>query len=340
MEKLNVSEKTYYTLSALLALSVLVFDLSLPLGIAGGVPYAALVLLSYLSKKQRDIIIAAIVGSVLTWVGFYLSRPEGVMWMVLVNRFLAIFVIWIAALSVWVYKAQEIKLRRSRDELAAVNKELEAFAYSVSHDLRAPLRSIDGFSQALVEDYYDKFDDSGKNFLNRIRAACQKMGVLIDELLTLSRVTRHVLELETVDLTKRAREIEKDLREREPERNVEFIIQDGVTAQGDIHLLDILMSNLLGNAWKYTGKHDNAKIEFGSFQDDGNVVYFVRDNGAGFNMEYYDKLFGAFQRLHLQTEFEGVGVGLATVQRVISRHGGHIWAEGKEGEGATFYFSL
>ncbi|BAY24832.1 GAF sensor signal transduction histidine kinase [Calothrix sp. NIES-2100] len=232
-------------------------------------------------------------------------------------------------------------LQRAIIELQAVNKELEAFSYSVSHDLRAPLRSIDGFSQALLEDYQDQLDDMGQNYLRRIRSATQRMGQLIDDLLNLSRLMRSDIQLEPVDLSLLAREICTDLQEAHPGRQVECIIQPGLTAQGDSRLLHMLLTNLLDNAWKFTSKHNQAKIEFGAIsQDSGIPIYFIRDDGAGFNMAYANKLFGPFQRLHRVDEFPGNGIGLAIVQRIVHRHGGRVWAEGVVEQGATFYFTL
>lgn len=231
-------------------------------------------------------------------------------------------------------------LEKSSAQLAATNKELEAFSYSVSHDLRSPLRSIDGFSQALLEDYYDKLDETGQDYLHRLRGASQKMGELIDGLLKLSRLTRSEMRPEMVDLSALASEIAARLHETQPERRVEFIISRGLTANGDRQLLRVLLENLLGNAWKFTLKSPQARIEFGKSRNGDKKTYYVRDNGIGFDMTYADKLFGAFQRLHEETEFPGTGIGLATVQRVINRHGGTVWAEGDPGKGATFYFTL
>ncbi len=225
-------------------------------------------------------------------------------------------------------------------ELAAVNRELEAFAYSVSHDLRAPLRSIDGFSQALLEDYAEMLDARGQDYLRRVRAAAKRMGRLIDDLLQLSRLTRRVMHRRSVNLSDMVRQIAEDLAGQEPERQVEWVIAPDVTAVGDPHLLQVALENLLGNAWKFTSKHPTARIEFGVMQKEGRTVYYVRDDGAGFDMAYADKLFGAFQRLHGLAEFEGTGIGLATVQRIIHRHGGQVWAEGEVEKGATFYFTL
>ena len=225
-------------------------------------------------------------------------------------------------------------------QLETVNKELEAFAYSVSHDLRAPLRSIDGFSEIVVENYADKLDAEGKDYLQRIRAASQHMDKLIDDMLKLSRITRNSMERKNIDLSTMAREIITELKERQPERKVEFIIPDGIKGNCDEQLIRILLENLLDNAGKFSSKHPHARIEFGVTSVDGKTVYFVRDDGAGFDMAYVNKLFGAFQRLHSPAEFEGTGIGLATVQRIINRHGGRIWAEGAIEQGATFYFSL
>lgn len=232
-------------------------------------------------------------------------------------------------------------LRQVIIELKAVNQELEAFSYSVSHDLRAPLRSIDGFSQALIEDCAEQLNPTGQDYLRRIRAATQRMGHLIDDLLTLSRVTRSDMQLESVDLSRIASRLCTHLQQAEPQRQVEFTIQPELVAKGDARLLQVLLENLLNNAWKFTSKHLEATIEFGATpQENGIITYFVRDDGAGFDMTYGKKLFGPFQRLHGGHEFPGNGIGLATVQRIVYRHGGRVWAEGAIEQGATFYFTL
>ncbi len=237
-------------------------------------------------------------------------------------------------------KRAEEQLARSNAELNATNKELEAFSYSVSHDLRAPLRSIAGFSQSLLEDYHDELDAQGQDHLRRVRAAAQRMGQLIDDMLSLSRVTRSEMRYEPVDLSALAAEIAAQLRESEPEREVEFKVEEGLADTGDADLLRVALENLLANAWKFTSKHPTAHIEFAAAPtDDGARAYLVRDDGAGFDMAYADKLFGAFQRLH-GAEFPGTGIGLATVQRVVRRHGGNVWGEGSPENGATFYFTL
>lgn len=231
-------------------------------------------------------------------------------------------------------------LQNKLTELDAVNKELEAFSYSVSHDLRAPLRSIDGFSQALLEDYGSRMDKIGQDYLGRVRAATQRMAQLIDDLLQLSRVTRAEMVRETVDLSALARSIGEDLKAAYPDRDVTLTIADGLVVEGDPRLLRIMLVNLLDNAWKFTSKHPRAVIEVGRTQYNGSPAYFVRDDGAGFDMAYAGKLFGAFQRLHAITDFHGTGIGLATVQRIVRRHGGKVWAEGGIEKGATFYFTL
>jgi PAS domain S-box-containing protein len=233
---------------------------------------------------------------------------------------------------------REISIRTV--QLEAANKELEAFSYSVSHDLRAPLRSIDGFGQALLEDCADSLTEQGKSYLHRIRAATQRMGTLIDDLLNLSKVTRSEIRHETLNISNMARSIAAEYRKRQPERAVEFQIEDGLEVFGDARLLQIVLENLPGNAWKFTSQRAHAIIEFGAAQTNGTRAFFIRDNGAGFDAAYSDRLFGAFQRLHAATEFPGTGIGLATVQRIIRRHGGKVWAEGAVNRGATFYFTL
>ena len=233
-------------------------------------------------------------------------------------------------------------LEDANRELEGANRELEAFSYSVSHDLRSPLRSIDGFSRILLEDYADKLDEEGTDYLSRVRGASKHMALLIEDLLDLSRVSRGPLRREEIDLSAMAKDIVKKLERAHPERRVKFVAQEGVVAFGDANLLAVALENLLGNAWKFTSKRDEATIEFGVDvqHGGGSVAYYVRDDGAGFDPRYADKLFGAFQRLHGSEEFEGTGIGLATVARIVHRHGGRVWAESQIGEGATFYFTL
>ena len=225
-------------------------------------------------------------------------------------------------------------------QLDAANKELESFSYSVSHDLRAPLRSIDGFSQALLEEYMEELDDSGKNYLDRIRRATQHMGRLIDDLLNLSKVTRTEFHHESIDLSNMFRVIMEAHRKNHPEKDMDVIIRDGITVRGDPHLMRIAVDNLVDNACKFSACKERPQVEFGAITGGEETVYFVKDNGVGFDMAYVGKLYGAFQRLHSTSEFPGTGIGLATVRRIIHRHGGRVWAEGEVGKGATFYFTL
>jgi signal transduction histidine kinase len=226
--------------------------------------------------------------------------------------------------------------RRVRERTA----ELEAFAYSVSHDLRAPLRALDGFSQALTEDYDHRFDDIGRGYLQRLREGVQRMTTLIDDLLQLSQVGRTTLHIEPCDLSALARGVVDGFRELEPARAVDVAIQDRVVVEGDPNLLRIALDNLLGNAWKFTSKTAAPTIELSAVQRAGEVLVAVRDNGAGFDMAYSRKLFSAFHRLHRMDDFPGTGVGLATVHRIVNRHGGRIWADSAPGCGASFFFTL
>jgi signal transduction histidine kinase len=230
------------------------------------------------------------------------------------------------------------RLEFSNRELAGLNKELESFSYSVSHDLRSPLRSMDGFSLALLEDYGDKLDDEARDSLQRIRGASQRMGRLIDELLGLARVTRAELKIEDVDLSEMAQEMASALTKAQPERQVQWNIEKGIFVRGDRELLAIALQNLLDNAWKFTSKVAEAIIQVGTRREDGQQVCFVCDNGAGFDMAYASRLFGAFQRLHHEVDFPGTGVGLAIVQRVMRRHGWTLGAHASIGQGATFHF--
>jgi len=227
-------------------------------------------------------------------------------------------------------------LEDANRELEGTNRELEAFSYSVSHDLRAPLRTIDGFSQILSEDYAERLDDEGLDYLTRVRTASRHMAELIDDLLDLSRVGRRPLKRERVDLGALVAGIAEDLKRSEPGRDVDFVVEEGVVARCDVGLLKVALENLIGNAWKFTSREERATIRFGA----SGGAFYVSDDGAGFDAAYKDKLFGAFQRLHGPEEFEGTGIGLATVARIVHRHGGEVWAEGAVGEGATFFFTL
>jgi PAS domain S-box-containing protein len=234
----------------------------------------------------------------------------------------------------------EQRVAQRTGQLEAINKELEAFSYSVSHDLRAPLRSIDGFSMALLEEYSGKLDLEGQDYLQRVRLASQRMGQIIDDLLSLSKISRRELRKQDVNLSEIAENILNKLHERDPDRNVDIVIGHKVVAYCDPNLVEIVLENLLSNAWKFTAKQDKPWIVFDQIIQDNEMVYCVRDNGAGFDMAYADKLFGTFQRLHKDTDFDGYGIGLATVQRIINRHEGRIWAEGYVNRGASFYFAI
>jgi signal transduction histidine kinase len=234
----------------------------------------------------------------------------------------------------------ESRVEERTHELAASNQELEAFSYSVSHDLRAPLRTIDGFSLALQEDFADKLNQEGRNYIERVRNGVQRMGTLIDSLLQLSRVTRSEAQHERIDLSQLATLVFRELQAADSGHDVEWVAQPNVFAEADPRLMRIAFENLIGNAWKFTGRTPNPRIEFGSSPRGGETVYFIRDNGAGFEMQYVDRLFTAFQRLHGERDFKGSGIGLATVLRIIRRHHGTIWAEGEPGHGAAFFFTL
>jgi PAS domain S-box-containing protein len=237
-------------------------------------------------------------------------------------------------------RQSEEDLRRTSEALSAANQELESFSYSVSHDLRAPLRGIDGFSRALEEDHGEALPEEGRRFITRIRNATRRMGLIIDDLLLLSRVARTELRRERVDLGALALEVYATLRAAEPARDVRLAVGEGLLVWADPRLLRLVLENLLGNAWKYTSKRETAHVEFAARPEGAETVYYVRDDGAGFDMAYADKLFAAFSRLHSASEFPGSGIGLATVARIVHRHGGRVWASGQAGEGATFFFTL
>jgi PAS domain S-box-containing protein len=234
----------------------------------------------------------------------------------------------------------ERRVKERTTQLETLNEELEAFSHSVSHDLRAPLRSINGFSQALLENYKDRLDKQGQHYLERLSAASLRMAELIDDLLLLSHVARVELKKSKIDLTALARSIMQELQKTQPARQVEFVLAPGLAASGDPNLMRTLLENLLSNAWKFTSKKPRARIEFGMNYHDDKPVFFIQDNGAGFDMTYADKLFKPFQRLHSLADFPGTGIGLASVRRIVHRHGGRAWAKGKPNEGATFYFTI
>src|SRR5581483_6235372 len=233
------------------------------------------------------------------------------------------------------------ELEHRATELENANKELEAFTYAVSHDLRSPLQNIDSFSLILVEEYANRLDPDGQDYVQRLRASCQHMEDIIEALLALSNMMRSELLVDRCDLTALGKAVAADLKQKNPDRLVDWVIADGLKAEGDAQLLRVVLENLLGNAWKFTANRPRARIEFGALpQSNGAQTYFVRDDGAGFDMARAGNLFTPFKRLHDQNEFRGTGIGLATVQRVIHRHGGKIWAQGAVNQGATFCFTL
>jgi PAS domain S-box-containing protein len=244
------------------------------------------------------------------------------------------------ARDITVRRRMQQELVDAKNAAEAANRELESFSYSVAHDLRAPLRSIDGFGQLLLEECGPALGDDGQRYLGLVRQSTQHMGRLIDDLLQLSRVTRAELKRETVNLSALAHQSLERLRSAAPERTVNAAIEDGLLGFGDPRLLGIVLDNLLGNAWKYSSKRPDTALAFGGMRENGTLTFFVRDNGAGFDMRYAHKLFGVFERLHGAHEFEGTGIGLATVRRIVDRHGGRVWAEGQVDAGATFYFTL
>jgi signal transduction histidine kinase len=238
-------------------------------------------------------------------------------------------------------KRDEEAVRKARDTAEASNRELEAFSYSVSHDLRKPLRAIEGFSRALLEEFATRLDDRGRDYVTRVVAGAERMSQLMDDLLELSRAGRVNLQIQPVDLSALAHEIEAELRRRDPDRQVEVEIEDGLLARGDEPLLRAVLQNLLENAWKFTSRRELAHIAFGARAGaDGTTCFFVRDDGAGFDPAYARDLFRPFERLHKESDFPGTGVGLAIVQRIVRRHGGRAWAESEPDRGATFYFTL
>lgn len=236
----------------------------------------------------------------------------------------------------------ELKVAERTAQMKESIAELEAFSYSVSHDLRAPLRHLAGYSHILLNDYGSKLDAEAKEYLDGIVRSSENMSVLIDSLLHLSRISRTDVNRSEVNLTEIARAIVKDLSESGiyMDQSVDVIVEEGIVVEGDQNLLTVVIRNLLENAWKFTSKTDHPRVEVGCTRDGAEITVFVKDNGAGFNMEYANKLFSAFQRLHSASDFPGTGIGLTTVHRIINKHGGHVWATSKEGEGATFSFSL
>ena len=351
---MDTTEKSNPYLIALCLILAGVFfliDISVPLGVAGGVPYLAVILCSLRGVRRNSVIYIALLCSLLTVIGYYISPVGGELWKVLANRFLALFAIWVTVVLGLGLKRAEMSIRslnedlkRHAQELETANKELESFSYSVSHDLRTPLRAIDGFSRVLLEDYSEALDDEAKRLFYIVRKNTQKMGQLINDVLAFSRMGRKEMSMSQVDMEKLVNEVFTELKEAGHGHTVEVDIKALPKATGDRAMLRLVIENLLSNAIKFTEKRKDARMEDARIEVGGSVegtenVYYLKDNGVGFDMRYIEKLFGVFNRLHGE-EFEGTGIGLAIVQRIIIKHGGRIWAEGKTDEGATFYFTL
>jgi signal transduction histidine kinase len=349
------------------AVALFVVDEVLPLGFSAGIFYVPLIAAAALYCTSRTAIGLAVFFLVLMTIELLTgvsSQPE-VRQLAIVNRGLAMAMVAVMAVVMIRYRhvrselsaaqqrrvetAEEVqrlnaeleaRVERRTEQLAAVNKELEAFTYSVSHDLRAPLRGMSGFARVLEEDYADKLDDDGRRYLQIIKSNAAQMGQLIDDLLALSRLGRQPLKATTISLEALANEGIRQAASEAGNRQIEFTVDSLPPARGDVSLVRQVLVNLLSNAVKFTRHVSGARIHVGSQTQNGEVAYFVRDNGAGFDMRYVGKLFGVFQRLHGPEDYAGTGVGLAIVKRIIDRHGGRVWAEGAPGKGASFYFTL
>ncbi|MEX2431060.1 MAG: ATP-binding protein, partial [Dehalococcoidia bacterium] len=287
---------------------------------------------------SRALLAVPITGTDRTWGVLMAFRPQGRLFSLDLLELMGLLAVQYAAVL------DNRELLREQEQLVVdlqrTNDEMEAFSYSVSHDLRRPLRGIDGFSEVLLQRYGDRLDAQGVDYLNRVRLAAQSMGSLIEDLLKLTQLSREDIRSQRLDLSVIARSIAEDLRRTGPERGVNFVIPNGITARGDARFIRLVMENLFDNAWKFTSLQQVPTIEFGAVHENGERAYFVKDDGAGFDSAYASKLFQPFQRLHSPKEFSGTGIGLASVQWIIRRHGGRVWAEGDPGKGATFFFTL
>lgn len=314
-----------------------VMDVMTPRGVADWPAYLIVPAVSswWLSRRQTITLVAA--DSLLMIVGYYFSAPGIDPAIALFNRSIAVLVLWTAGFILIRHRRTQRLLLEREQELEAANQELEAFSYSVSHDLRKPLTIINGYCQVMLD---TTLDEQNREYLREIHAASLRMNDLIEALLEFSRMSHDELRREPVNLSELAGAIAAELRSTQPERRVDFVIGENIVVSGDSALLRIVMENLLGNAWKYTGYREDAVIEFGLTEERGKAACFVRDNGAGFDMAHAAKLFVPFQRLPCTEKFEGHGIGLATVLQIVLRHGGKVWAEGEPGKGATFFFTL
>ena len=330
----------------LLACAFFSVDIYIPLGVAGGVPYVAVILISLWSTNRRSVVYTALFCSALTIAGYYVSPQGGELWKVLANRFLALFAIWVTTVLGLLIKRAELRIQRlNKDlrehaaELEAANKELESFCYSVSHDLHTPLNAIDGFSRILAEEHGEELNDEARHLLNTVRRNTQNMRTLISDILTFSRTGKDDMSMTDINMKELVLEVFAGLKETAHGDTVELNIKELPPTTGDRAMIRQVIENLLGNAIKFTGTGKDAQVEIGGSIEKTENVYYVKDNGAGFDMDHVHKLFDLFSRLHGE-EFEGTGVGLAIVERIITKHGGRVWAEGKTDEGAAFYFTL
>ncbi len=344
-----VGVKTKPYLLSVLALSVVfTADILIPLGYTHWVFYIIPLLISFKAENVYVVYFTLVLTALLLLIGYFLSPTIGVFVSVtIINRILGFFTLVIFSLIITALIASQRKIREasenvthSNKELALANKELESLSYSLSHDLRNPLHAIKGFSDILLSDSSADLDCEGVEYLRRIVATAAQMDQLIDSMLTLFKISSQELNINEVDLGKMAQEIMTQLQKSHPQRGIELRIVGALRAMADSELIKIALNNLLGNAWKYTSHKDNARIEVGAENREGKTIFYVRDNGAGFDMKYESRLFEPFRRLHSDKEFSGTGIGLAIVRRVILKHGGDVWGKGKIGEGAVFYFTL
>lgn len=337
-----------FTLLALLtSLVIFILDLQTPPGSGIWILYTVPIVVSIQSERLGAIVFILALSGILLLSGALLAppgRPLLVRSEIRFFAFLSVLVFAFVATRLIVtrkrLKAESEQLKVISRKMAEANKELETFSYSVSHDLRSPIRTTEAFARIVLEDYGESLDEEGRVYLKKIISGTEKMNMIVDEMLTLSKVGKKELDLKRVDLTSMARTIIGNLKKAAPERNVTFEVGERLIVSADEKLMEIALTNLLGNAWKYTARKESGLIAFGRMRQGGEDVFFVRDNGAGFDMDYAEKLFEPFKRLHSESEFEGTGIGLATVKRIIEKQGGRIWGEGKRGEGAVFYFTL
>ncbi|MFP4164951.1 MAG: sensor histidine kinase [Chitinispirillaceae bacterium] len=342
-----LKDQKYTILALLVSLTIFILDLQTPVGSGIWILYTIPIVVSIQSERLEAIVFILGLSGILLLFGAILAppgRPLLVRSEIRFFAFISVLVFAFVATRLIVtrkkLKAESQRLKNISGKLVQVNHELETFAYSVSHDLRSPIRTTEAFARIVLEDYAQNLDEEAIEYMNKIIGGTEKMNMIVDEMLTLFKVSKEKLNRKRVDLTAMARAIMNNLKKADPERDVKFRADDHLTAWVDEKLTELVLTNLVANAWKYTARQKSAIIAFGKTKYDGEDVYFVRDNGAGFDMDYADKLFEPFKRLHSEREFEGTGIGLATVKRIVEKHGGRIWGEGKVGEGAVFYFTL